>query len=129
MTNPMKPKDDLGELVKEWREQGNFLKPDPGWATYLYLADQLKKALEGKVVVDRGGLKNLLESIVKEELGTARGIIQVWLGAYDKYLPKEDKREPAKCKNPDCIEGFVAHRGVGGEVYHIECPDCQKEKA
>lgn len=55
----MKPKDALGELVKEWKEPARDLTMSSeideiqSAATLKNCADQLEKALEGKVVVDR----------------------------------------------------------------------------
>jgi len=36
--------------------------------------------------------------------------------------PPKDQTEK-KCKNPECIKGFVTRKGVD-EIYHIECPKC-----
>jgi len=49
----MKPKDALGELVKEWRKLGDAQRNDNFSEPYYLMAAQLEKALEGKVVIEQ----------------------------------------------------------------------------
>ena len=74
--SPMKPKDDLGKLVKEWRDNPKSMSPSFSEGQ-LYAekatartdcADQLEKVREGKVLVDR------------EKLGKVLRFLQ-WLGS------------------------------------------------
>lgn len=88
----MKPKDALGELVKEWREDVKLFHKDTV-PTILRMADQLEKALqeerEGKVVVDREEMEK-----AKKEAYKFCGVMKDWEPRtnvrefFDKHLPQ-----------------------------------------
>jgi len=88
----MKPKDDLGELVKEWQ---NYNEDDEHWSHKICLtlsscADQLEKVLKGKVVVDRQDLE-LLDRIRE---GGAWAYIKNYPFSVEKFLEKYLPKKP-----------------------------------
>jgi len=85
----MKPKDDLGELVKEWRERAakaasTGFSSTARNSTLRECARELREALEVKVVVDREDLEKLHEG---SGSGFSRAVATQKF--VDKYLPKE----------------------------------------
>jgi len=99
----MNQKDDLGEIVKEWKETAKRMASEGTDNDFAVCADQLEKALKSKMVVDREDLEELIKSCDPYEFNIAMR---------EKYLPKEPNPDPIQC----------AH----GYVLTGDCPKCPK---
>jgi len=91
----MKPKDALGELVKEWRK--DFKNHDYNITHSLAkreCANKLEKVREGKVLVDKAVIDNLLTLNVREMEGISMPEPEEWMKAFESLRNTQQRNQP-----------------------------------